>query len=355
MKSVAILGTVGVPANYGGFETLAEHLVLQNAQLVNPHKLSVYCSEKSYNRKLSEYHGARLHYLPFNANGMQSLLYDMWSLVDAVLRGADVVLLLGHGGSFIIPSLKLITKTKFITNIDGVEWRREKWSGLARWVLRKSESFAVRHSHIVIADNNAIQEYVFDEYKKTCEIIPYGGDHALATEGDLNGFSGLPDTYALALCRIVPENNVTMILDAFDERVTPLVFVGNWDNSDYGRELKTRYSAHSTIIILDPVYAPQTLRAIRDRANMYIHGHSAGGTNPSLVEMMHFGIPIFSFDCIFNRYTTENKGIYFNSSAELLQLINDNDCGIVGDSMKEIACRRYTWDQVAAAYFKLFI
>lgn len=356
MTRVAILGTVGVPASYGGFETLAENLVLYNARNGSKCSIEVYCSSKAYSKRQESFSGAKLHYLPLEANGKQAMFYDILSLINAAFRGVEVVLLLGHGGSFILPILKLFTKTKFITNIDGIEWRREKWSGIARWIIRKSEAMAIEHSHITVADNQGIQEYVFKEFQKMCEVIPYGGDHAKESELNLNKVMALPNKYALALCRIEPENNVEMILEAFCELEMPLVFIGNWEKSAYGRDLKARYSGQSTIIIHDPVYELGALRAIRERASMYIHGHSAGGTNPSLVEMMHFGLPILAHGCSFNRYTTEQKALYFQSSSELADAVRDMNSQIaahIGSDMEEIARRRYTWEIVGAAYFDL--
>lgn len=356
MAKIAILGTVGVPAKYGGFETLAENLVLQNARASKPHDLLVYCSSKSYSKLIPEFNGARLLYIPLHANGKQAMLYDIWSLIDACLRGVDIIILLGHGGSLMIPILRLFTKTRFITNIDGIEWRREKWTGFARWIIRKTEAIAVRHSHVVVADNEAIRKYVADEFNQECEVIPYGGDHALNAEPDLLAVNGLPDSYALALCRIEPENNVSMILEAFDTIDIPLVFIGNWQAGHYGRELKARYKNNPNITILDSIYDPSCLRAIRDRASVYVHGHSAGGTNPSLVEMMHFAIPVLAFDCAFNRHTTEESAIYFTNAADLVQTVQKMSPEVscrVGSDMIEIAHRRYSWDQVGSAYFTL--
>jgi len=356
MAKVAILGTVGVPAKYGGFETLAENLVLQNARASRPQDLVVYCSAKAYFERIPDFEGAHLRYIPLQANGKQSIFYDMWSLLDAIFRGTDIVILLGHGGSFLIPLLRLLTRTKFITNIDGIEWQREKWSGLARWILRKSEALAVQYSHVVVADNEAIRIYVADEYGKGCNVIPYGGDHGVAVYPDLDAVANLPEAYTLALCRIEPENNVAMILEAFVELDRPLVFVGNWDNSKYGHDLKLRYKGHPKITIHDPVYEPNKLRAIRDRATLYVHGHSAGGTNPSLVEMMHFAIPIIAHGCSFNRHTTEEKALYFMTKEELVNVvrnISEKDATMIGTKMGEIARRRYTWDRVGKSYFEL--
>ena len=183
-----------------------------------------------------------------------------------------------------------------------------------------------------------------------------GGDHALHEAGDATVPEGLPDRYALALCRIEPENNVHVILEALDGLGMPLVFVGNWDNSDYGRDLKARYSESYNLFLLDPVYDPGALYAVRARASVYLHGHSAGGTNPSLVEMMHFGVPVLAHGCAFNRHSTEDKARYFESAAELaeqLRNLDPEDAGQIGTDMREIAQRKYTWDQIGKAYFEL--
>jgi glycosyltransferase involved in cell wall biosynthesis len=245
---------------------------------------------------------------------------------------------------------------RIITNIDGVEWRRDKWQGIAKKFLRLSEWAAVKFSHVVVTDNQAICDYVTDTYHKSSVMIPYGGDHALESDPENIIDLSLPKKYALSLCRIEPENNASMILKAFSDIDMPLVFVGNWDNSHYGRELKKNYANHTSITLLDPIYDPCRLRAIRNCASLYIHGHSAGGTNPSLVEMMHFAIPVFAYGCSFNRYTTEDKACYFLSEDDLVSGIISlvpEDAIMNGRNMGEIARRRYTWSQIGKAYFDL--
>ena len=356
-RRYAILGTVGVPGTYGGFETLAENLVRHHAQQHRAEALTVYCEAAAYPDRPKDYLGASLQHVPLKANGPQSIPYDIWSLFHAAVRGTDVILLLGVSGAMALPLLRLFSRARIVTNIDGIEWKREKWSGLAKWVLRHSERLAVRWSHAVIADNQAIAEHVQSTYGAACEVIAYGGDHAVAPEADLEPFVGLPNRYVLALCRIEPENNVEMILDSFSCMPTqPLVFVGNWDKSEYGRTLRTRYGHLPHLHLLDPVYEPARLRRVREGAWLYVHGHSAGGTNPSLVEMMHFGIPIVAHGCNFNRYSTEECALYFESPAELEAVVNgldDETVVAVGERMGEIARRRYTWNEIGRAYFKL--
>jgi len=353
----AILGTVGVPGNYGGFETLAENLVRFHSKHKIAGQLSVYCSKGSYPEHPPRYLSAELRYINLNANGPQSIPYDFFSLLGAVRHQTDVIVLLGVSGALALPFIRMISRARILTNIDGIEWRREKWRGLARLILKWSERAAVKWSHVVIADNAAIAKYVHDSYGVDCKVVAYGGDHALQAESVADPSLDLPDSYALTLCRIEPENNVGTILDAFSlmpER--NLVVVGNWKKSDYGRNLRRRFQRFANIKMLDPVYDPGKLRWIRDGASAYVHGHSAGGTNPSLVEMMHFGIPVFAHGCNFNRFSTEGCAVYFENPAELVASVTGLDDAAaqeIGSAMREIAQRRYTWEQVGRAYFEL--
>ena len=353
---IAIIGTVGVPGNYGGFETLADNLVLYHSNNNRSEIITVYCSGTAFKAWPKYYHTARLRYLPLKANGIQSPLYDTISILQAILLGHNRILLLGVSGALILPLVRLLWWIEVVTNIDGIEWKRQKWKGFAKSFLQFSELLAVRFSHEVIADNQAIANYVNKTYAKPCKVISYGGDHATKGEAVEIGSARLPKRFALALCRIEPENNVDMILGAFSKLETHLVFVGNWENSEYGRKLKSRYVDHPTIKILSPVYDPNALKTIRERASVYVHGHSAGGTNPSLVEMMHFGIPVFAYDCSFNHYTTEDKALFFKDADELslkISKLKPIQAKEIGDSMKSIAGINYTWEKIGAAYFDL--
>jgi len=160
------------------------------------------------------------------------------------------------------------------------------------------------------------------------------------------------------VCRIEPENNVHMIVEAFSKQDgLPLVMVGNWKSSEYGRGLQERFAGEPHIYLLDPIYDLGKLYTLRSRALLYVHGHSAGGTNPSLVEAMHFAKPIVAYDCNFNRFTTEDKALFFKDQASLQRLVVEIDSlpltKVSGD-MQAIAKQNYTWDIVAEQYFNLF-
>jgi glycosyltransferase involved in cell wall biosynthesis len=354
---IAVVGTVGLPACYGGWETLAENLARYHHDHQRPEQMTVYCTAHAYATQPDRYLSTQLVYSRFKANGVQSTIYDIVTMVHAVRSGADVILILGVSGTVFLPILKRVTSARIITNIDGIEWRREKWKGLAKSFLKLSERAAVRHSDVVLADNQGIADYVFDTYGRQAEIIAYGGDHAAVEPpaGVPTDMPHLPDQYAFALCRIEPENNVHTILEAFSKTDRPLVFVGNWMNSTYGAELKARWADTLNLHLLDPIYDPDILYYLRKNAQLYVHGHSAGGTNPSLVEMMYFDCPIVAFDCIFNRHTTEDKAAYFKDINSLTALLVDPE-GLpvnMGKTLTEIANCRYTWDKIGSAYFEV--
>lgn len=354
---IAIVGTVGVPCRYGGFETLAENLVNIFSDSSFGCELTVWCSGKDNDEHPQRFNQASLRYVNLHANGAQSCLYDAISLWQAVQSGHRQILLLGVSGALALPFMRLISRARLVTNIDGIEWRRAKWGHFARFVLRCSEWAAIKFSDEIIADNEAIADYVQKTYGCECNVIAYGGDHAVSQGADPQRLPAcLPNQYALAICRIEPENSVHLILEGWKDLAQVLVFVGNWEKSSYGKDLRKRYAGASNLLLLDPIYDPAALRALRDRATMYVHGHSAGGTNPSLVEMMHFGIPVLAHGCGFNRRTTEDKARYFETSDELAALASSftsDEAATIGSAMREIAQRRYTWREVGEAYYDL--
>jgi glycosyltransferase involved in cell wall biosynthesis len=356
-NKIAIIGTVGVPANYGGFETLAENLIKYHDAVSLRSSLTVYCSSKSYPSKASTYMSAQLKYVPLNANGAHSIPYDIVSLLSAIWNRTNVILLLGVSGAIALPLVRLVSSAHIITNIDGIEWRREKWQGLAKLFLRFSEKIAMHFSHEIVADNAAIAEYIADKYGVKCHVIAYGGDHAIAVDELAVSEFLLPEGYAVSVCRIEPENNVHMLLEAFARlNKQALVMVGNWNSSEYGRALRGQYATYSNIFLLDPIYDLGKLKYLRSRASLYVHGHSAGGTNPSLVEAMHFGKAILAFDCNYNRSTTEEKALFFKNGDDLMRLLETIDLTTaerVERDMAEIAARRYTWHIVAQQYYAL--
>ena len=349
---IAILGSVGVPARYGGFETLAEQLARFHASQNRSETLSITCSARAFKERPTHFETANLSYLPLRANGASSVPYDILSLTHAAVQGADVALLLGVSGALALPFLAS-GQMRIVAHVDGQEWRREKWSRAARGYLKFSEGLAVRFADAVIADSPAIADELNQRYGRKAEVITYGGDQACGTP-DAPLPPEVPRDYALAVCRIEPENNVDMILAACATAGQPLVFVGNWDASTFGRKLKKRYASHPLILLLDPIHDPGPLAALRRNAAVYLHGHSAGGTNPSLVEAMHAGRPVFAFDCIFNRLTTRNAATYFGTVEALVGRLRAGCDPAMGTVLRSLARAHYRWADIGAQYFGLF-
>lgn len=357
MKKLAIIGTTGLPAKYGGFETLTNYLTIH---LNKKFDISVYCSSKYFAAKglrKKECNGSKLVYLPLNANGYQSIIYDVLSIFHALFK-ADILLLLGVSGAIILPFVKLFSSKPVIVNIDGQEWKRAKWNFIAKKFLRYSEKLAVKYADTVITDNKVIKDYVQEVYDKDSALIEYGGDHVKRKEITPDARAKYPflcSPYAFSVCRIEPENNVQYILEAYANAPhKTIVVVGLWDHGKFGMELRKHYENHSNIILLDPIYNTEELDVLRSNAEVYLHGHSAGGTNPSLVEAMCLGLPVFAYDVAYNRETTKNKAFYFNNVKELEQLIDTvkrTELETCGEDMLQLGTEKYTWSRIAACYF----
>jgi len=356
-KRIYIIGTVGLPPRYGGFETLVDNLV---KYLSSEFDFTVFCSSKFYEKKLRQYNGAKLKYLPLNANGIESIIYDVLSMIISKNK-ADIMLILGVSGCIALPILRKFYKGRIIVHIDGLEWKRAKWNSLARRFLKFSEKLAIKYSDAIISDNIAIKEYIEKEYNKESYFIAYGGDHLSKeplTEKVIKMFPFLKEDYALTICRIEPENNIHLILEAFKKyKKLNYVIVGNFDMNQYGKELKKRYQKEKNIFMLKSIYDKKILNQIKSNCKLYIHGHSVGGTNPSLVEAMCLGLPIVAYDVIFNRKTTGNKAKYFRNVDDIINILkglNTLELKKIGKEMFNIAKNEYTWKKIISKYKNLF-
>jgi glycosyltransferase involved in cell wall biosynthesis len=208
----------------------------------------------------------------------------------------------------------------------------------------------------VIVDNEALRPYLIPSVQRSAILIPYPGDHAELT--------GLPATdtdnpYCLTICRIEPENNCHMLLAAFAEVGSgSYIFVGNWDDSEYGRQLRLQFGSRPGMDLREPTYDQENLTRLRGGCNLYLHGHSVGGTNPSLVEMLFFDCPILAFDCAFNRTTAEDGVDYFADQPQLkvaLESLVKDRGRATGRVQKRERIRRekYTRDVICSAYVAL--
>jgi glycosyltransferase involved in cell wall biosynthesis len=356
-KKIAIIGTNGLPGRYGGWDQLLNHLT---SSLSDKYEIIVYTSSYNAVKGLKEYNGAKLTIIPLKANGFQSVLYDGVSMLDACLK-YDILLVLGTSGCVFLPLTKVFNK-KIILNPDGAEWKRGKWNYLVKSFLKLSEKLGVILSDIVVADNIVIQDYIKEKYSKNSVLIEYGGDHVINESLSLETAQKYDierKKYAFKVCRIEPENNIDLILEAFKDAKLKLILIGNWAFSKYGVDLKDKYKSFDNLVLLDPIYDQRTLDELRSNCGVYVHGHSVGGTNPSLVEAMNLGLCCAVFDVNYNRETTENAALYFSNIQELKNLTSDFlnnkiNSELIGSNLKSIANKRYTWESIINKYEQLF-
>jgi glycosyltransferase involved in cell wall biosynthesis len=351
---IAIVGCQGLPARYGGYETLVEYLAQYKPSNVD---VTVYCSSKIYkDDKPTTYKGVNLEYINLPSNGLASCVYDMYAIVKSVLK-FDKILILGSSGGLIFPFYRLY-RNKFVLNIGGIEWKRSKYNLFLQKFVRLLMKISVGSSGSLIADNIGIKDYIQEEYKRSDSVvIEYGGDQAqkvAITKAGIQKYPFLREKYSIAIARIQSDNNVELLLEAFKDKKLPLVYIGNWDVSKYAKQIRKQYSGYSNLILLDAIFDLEQLNMLRSNCFLYLHAHSAGGTNPSLVEAMHLNVPVFCYGNVFNKHVTENKTKYFTNVEELKKLVEsvkEKDLSIIESKLNKIALEKYTWEIIAKKYY----
>lgn len=330
---VAVIGSDGIPNRYGGFETLAFELHSRSEDFV--------IISSSYKRKRDSRINSRNIYLPFPSNGWSNTIYDSVSLIIALLRYKNILVL----GSTLSPVLIIASFFSSITlNIGGIDWKRRKWGRLVSLFLRLAESYSILFSKNLICDNKFIGKYIESEYKRPSSFIPYG------IPSDIKQSLEQQD-YFLSILRIQQDNNVDLVLDAFSNGTRRLVIVGNWEVSNYSKKLRERYQHNKNIEMRDAVYDPRIIENLRSNCFAYVHPHSAGGTNPSLVEMLPFNKPILAYSNGFNEETLLGEGYFWSNSEELEYLIsqgNDLKPVIFEKEFREV----YDWPSITSKYLE---
>jgi len=359
-KKVAIIGTNGIPARYGGFETLSEFLVeFLNEQF----DFVVFCSktQKKSQNNLKTYKGAKLIYLPFNANGYQSILYDAISIIISLFK-YNTLLVLGASGSFSF-FLNTIFKKNIILNHGGLnEWEREKYGKIGKLWALYSRKIATKFTTNDIGDNPLIIDSLKKTFGVEAKLISYGGDHVFDVKTDdslLIKYPFVKDEYYVSVSRAQPDNNIHLLIDAFEFLPDKkLVIISNWQVSKYGKNIWEKFkNKFENIILLDGVYDKRELHYLRSKSLAYIHSHSFCGTAPSLIEAMALELPIISYDVPTNRYTTDNKAVYFKTEEDLKKVINSLNQQLLAANKKEmfqLSQERYTWKHVAELYAEIF-
>ncbi len=319
----------------------------------------VYCEAAVAKASDYRYKNVELVSVPFKANGWQSIPYDCVSIFKACKRGG-VLLILGTSATLFLPIFKLLfPNVKFVVNMAGLEWSRSKWSKPISWYLKLNERYAINHADITITDNQGLLEYVDESYSVATVYIPYGGDQGIDYSPDKDVLEDiiLPDgDFDLAISRAQPDNNIEMILSSYSYNSSPLVFISNWESCDFGKDMRTRFGSLSNIYLIDPIYDLNKLAAIRSRARLYVHGHSAGGTNPVLVESMWHSLPIVCFDVNFNRFTTHGEALFFKNKEELISCLDNITAQWLDETSTKVyllAVQEYSWTEICKHYHQV--
>lgn len=360
---IAMLGTRGVPARYGGFETAVEEIGQRLAAA--GHQVTVYCRGERHPEP--EYLGMQLVHLPaVRRKAAETLSHTTLSVFHAAARkvarqGADVALVFNAANAPLLPLLRAL-RIPVATHVDGLEWKRAKWSGAGQRYYLNAERWAVRWSDALIADAQGIQDYYRERYGASSVMIPYGAPILTAPNLDkLREAGHEPGGYHLVVARFEPENHVHLAIEGYRRaNVTkPLVIVGSAPYSDaYTAKLHELAGGDERIKFLGGVWDQELLDALYAGALTYVHGHSVGGTNPSLLRAMGAGAATVAYDVVFNREVLGDTGRFWDGPAALARLLEAAEADPAaeadrGEAARKRAAERYVWDDVAVAYEKL--
>jgi glycosyltransferase involved in cell wall biosynthesis len=354
---IAILGTRGIPNHYGGFEQFAEFF-------------SVYLAKKNvevwvYNSHNHPFQGENfkgvsiIHcYDPeFKIGTAGQFIYDLNCILDSRSRNFDVILQLGYTSNsiwhFLLPKKAIV-----ITNMDGLEWKRTKYSKLVQKALQFAEKLAATKSDFLISDSLEIQKYINEKYHKKSTCIPYGAIPFDSPDEDvLVQFKVEKEKFNMIVARLEPENNIETILDGvvMSQDATIILVFGN-HNTKFGNYLKNKFNNQKNIRFLGALYNQEYLDNLRYFSRLYFHGHSVGGTNPSLLEAMASKAFIIAHDNVFNRAILKTNAYYFSNADDvnklILQIKKKDNLQLIQNNF-EAVLSDYNWDKINGTYLQL--
>ena len=383
VRHVFIIGSRGLPAKYGGFETFVENLV--SHQQTADIQYHVACLSDSKHHQHVDYKGADCFYIkPPKIGPARVIAYDLMAIAYALTLikkhaiESPIFYILGNTiGGLASPVMHRIHRSggKVLINPDGLEWKRSKWSAPVRGYLKYAEKQMVKRADLVVADNAGIEAYIHTTYPNahtTC--IAYGTETRQSgytskspeVRSFLEKWQTTEQDYYLIVGRFVPENNYEAMIRAFmASKVTEkLLIVCNHDNNPYLKTLQdaTGFEQDDRICFVGTVYDQDLLRYIRQEALAYIHGHEVGGTNPGLLEAMAYTPTNLVLDVVFNRETAKDTVYYWQKSegkqllTHLIEQVDANDAGLPPlSSSHQLIQTQYSWETIVGQYERLFL
>jgi glycosyltransferase involved in cell wall biosynthesis len=361
-RTVRILGTHGVPAAYGGFETAAENIA--RYLVGNGWNVIVYCQTSGTGGIVEdEWQGIKRVIIPVDLPGWRGTSRFDWLSIAHACKFRDICLTFGYNTG-IYNFRQRLAGIPNIINMDGIEWSRKRWGLAKQLILYVNERFAALFGNHLIADHPEIEVYLRTRASRSkISTITYGADPI--TDAQVQPLKALdlePGRYMTLIARPLPENNIAEIVEGFSavERGHKLVVLGklNPEKDEYHKRVMAL--ASNEVIFPGPIYDSDTVKTLRFHGKAYLHGHTVGGTNPSLVEAMAAANPIIAHDNKYNRWVAGNGAVYFTTSEQLAdrisQLLSDE---ALCRSLSENALRRFldefTWERVAAQYEALLL
>jgi glycosyltransferase involved in cell wall biosynthesis len=353
--SIAMVGTRGVPARYGGFETAVEEIGRRLADA--GHRVVVYCRTVpgATEQPPGEFLGMQLVHLPAaRKRSLETLSHTALSVGHLMAHRTDAAFVFNAANSPLLPVLRA-ARIPVATHVDGLEWKRAKWGGAGRRYYRVAESLAVRWSDALIADAQGIADYYTDAFAAPTTLLTYGAPIIRPGKDRLAELGLEPGGYHLVVARFEPENHVDLIVEGYtlSPAVKPLVVVGS---APYADEYTQRVHAlaDERVRFLGGVWDQELLDQLYANSATYLHGHSVGGTNPSLLRAIGAGAAVTAFDCSFNREVIADAGRFFSTPEDVAREIAGVEADPVrtardGRRSRELALR-YDWDQVATGY-----
>lgn len=353
--TIAMVGTRGIPAAYGGFETAVEEVGRRLAD--RGHRVVVYT--RGSDRREREYLGMQIVHLPsVPVKQVETLSHTGLSTLHLMLRRRpDATFVFNAANSPFLPLLRL-RRAPVALHMDGLEWRRSKWGPRGRAYYRWAEQFGVRTADALIADAPGIADYYRDQFDVPTEMIRYGAPILEVPARGVPELNLAAAGYHLVVARFEPENHVLEIVEGYRRSVAhlPLVVVGSAPYSaEYTRAIDRAAEGDERIRLVGGVYDQELLDALYANAATYLHGHSVGGTNPSLLRAMGAGTAVIAYDVAFNREVLDGHGWFFEDAADVAAHLVDAEADAgktasLGATLRDRARDAFRWDDVADAY-----
>jgi hypothetical protein len=346
MTRVAIIGSHGLFANYGGWDQLVNNLALKKRKDI---EYIIFNSVES-KIEITPPQGVEVKRLGLKASGFQGLFFDFWSILLCFWK-VDTILFCGVQGITLARILLIFRKVNFISNVGGIEWERPKFNFFAKQYLKLCFNLSFKHSKYVILDNPYYNKFVPRESKAEVKIIPYGGeiDRSIEVNPHIEEtYPFITGEYFLSISRSLKDNMIAELCESFVGSDLKLVLISNLSKSAYGLSVMDKYRLIPNIILIDGLYNKPELDLIRRKCKAYIHTHTLCGTAPSLVEMIIAQRPVFSIDIPQNRYTLHNQGFFFSSFSEIHNTIKNKN--LVEFIPSYELCNLYAWEKIVSDY-----